>query len=304
MAKLGLSIIIPCFNSGYFLEEAVESIRFQSFKYSFEIIIINDASTDAITNNILKRLSLLPEITIINFVNNKGVQQSRNAGLQAAKFRYILPLDADDKLNIDPIVLKLGSYMDRSIDLLELNNHVAFVHSMSLMFGEFHGLTISSYPVNELLILKKHHCPTSIIFRKSDAIASGGYDKSILKWQDWSFAVGLLNSRFLRNKKNDISFFEGPYHLYRIHNSTLRISEHEIDEKQMVYNTVKLYPEIFRTYYPNYTDESIAITVHQSKPSKMLDLLYVAQHNIDLAIKMITERDYFLDSNRKLGTIP
>ena len=60
-----ITIIIPCYNSGNFLIRSVESILGQTFK-NFEIIIINDGSTEKITLKILKQFKKNPKIKIIN----------------------------------------------------------------------------------------------------------------------------------------------------------------------------------------------------------------------------------------------
>ena len=69
------------------------------------------------------------------------------------------------------------------------------------MFGEYSGLTMYSYPLNEFLVLEKYHVQTNIVYRKQDAFNAGLYNESIKKWQDWSFAIAILNSRFLLGKK-------------------------------------------------------------------------------------------------------
>lgn len=87
-----ISIIIPVFNKENYIQTAIESVLSQSFK-DFEIIIVNDGSTD----NTLEVLSSLTDkrIRIIN-QSKSGVSLARNRGIIEANGEYICFLDADD----------------------------------------------------------------------------------------------------------------------------------------------------------------------------------------------------------------
>jgi len=290
MNTLGFSIIIPCFNAGKFLVEAIDSIVNQSFRYPYEIIISDDGSRDSETLHALAHLEVRPLVKIIRSRENKGAQFARNAAIRIARFPFVFSIDADDKLNADETILRDGTYPDIAIEILASFPDIAFVHGTTLMFGDFSGLTISAYPISESLVLAKHHVQNSIVYRKEDAVGAGLYDEDIRKWQDWSFAVALLNCRFKSGKKNKIYFIDRPFYLYRIYNDHKRVSSGEIDEKSMVKITVKRSPEIFRNHYKNLSDDEIADLVFESKPSKLNDLFYIAYYNLDRAIEIAKER--------------
>ena len=74
-----VSIIIPCFNSGFLLERAINSAKSQSYK-NVEIIVVNDGSTDKFTLNYLKKLN---DIKVIHQIN-KGLPSARNKGISNA----------------------------------------------------------------------------------------------------------------------------------------------------------------------------------------------------------------------------
>lgn len=302
--KKGISIIIPCYNSGPFLRETVESIFQQPFRHPFEVIIIDDGSNDQGTQLILKKAEDDFYIKVIRLEYNQGVQHARNTGLKAAIFDYIFTIDSDDRLNTDKDVLKDGTYADRAIDILYSSPDVAFVHGICLMFGSYNGFTISAYPVTESLILEKHHAQTSIVYRKRDALEAMLYDEDIKKWQDWSFAVGILNTRFLSARENKIAFLDTPHYLYRIHNQTNRISSEMISEREMIKMTVLRHPEIFRNYYKNMSDEEIVNTVLSKKPNKLKDLLYIASNDIKRALTVMTQRGFKIQSTNEPPDIP
>jgi glycosyltransferase involved in cell wall biosynthesis len=304
MSKIGISIIIPCYNAGKFLAEAVESILAQPFRYPFEVIIVDDGSTDIQTQLVLEELQHTGNIKVIRLSENRGVQFARNTGLRLASFDFIFPLDADDCLNSDWKVLEKGTYPDKAIDILNSCQDVAFVHTMTLMFGNYNGLTISTYPVTESLVLEKHHVSIDIIYRREDAINAGLYNESITKWQDWSFAVGLLNSRYLSGMKNNIQYLQIPHLLYRIHSEGQRISSSPVNEKEMIHKTFLCYPEIFRKYYDKLSDEDIVNIVLSKKPDKLKDLMYVASNDIKIALELVSHRGFSLVSNNEPKNIP
>ena len=95
-----ISIIIPCYNQGEYLFECIDSLQKQTFQ-DFEIIIVNDGSSDPSTLNFLKEIKqnspLKNKLNILN-QENKGLPGARNTGIKKSAGTWILPLDADDKL--------------------------------------------------------------------------------------------------------------------------------------------------------------------------------------------------------------
>jgi glycosyltransferase involved in cell wall biosynthesis len=90
-----VSVIIPCFNQGEYVDQAVDSVLKQSFQ-DFEIVIVNDGSTDPFTISHLQNYSR--QKTTVVHTDNQGLAAARNNGIRQAKSEYILPLDADDKI--------------------------------------------------------------------------------------------------------------------------------------------------------------------------------------------------------------
>ncbi|MFS4432358.1 glycosyltransferase family 2 protein [Chryseobacterium sp. S90] len=94
---LELSIIIPVYNTPLsYVRECLASIDLAQIRYCYEVIIVNDGSTDRELTNYLKDYK--NERTTVIHKENSGVSASRNIGLKQAKGNFLLCLDSDDKL--------------------------------------------------------------------------------------------------------------------------------------------------------------------------------------------------------------
>lgn len=116
-----LSIIIPVYNVEKYIEECIESVLNQNLD-SFEVIIVNDGSTDKSMERIKKFLD--NRFIIIN-QKNLGLSSARNTGLKNAKGKYILFLDSDDKLKKNTLNELVSNIKRDNLDIL-LCNHKKF----------------------------------------------------------------------------------------------------------------------------------------------------------------------------------
>lgn len=96
MDKVRISIIIPVYNAEEFLDRCLNSILIQNY-YSFEVILVNDGSTDSSPMICERYSSMDPRFRTIH-QENMGVSAARNAGLNIADGRYIMFVDSDDAL--------------------------------------------------------------------------------------------------------------------------------------------------------------------------------------------------------------
>jgi glycosyltransferase involved in cell wall biosynthesis len=82
-----ISVVIPCFNDGNYLPETISKLGLQT-NQSFEIIIVNDGSTDNNTLQVLDQLAEQPNITVLHKENGR-MSSARNHGVKQAKGKYI-----------------------------------------------------------------------------------------------------------------------------------------------------------------------------------------------------------------------
>lgn len=94
-----VSFVLPCFNTGRYVEECVDSLYRQGLRSNqFEIICVNDCSTDNTLTVLEQIASTHPEVRIINHKNNLGSGGAYTTGLKEAKGKYIQFVDSDDFL--------------------------------------------------------------------------------------------------------------------------------------------------------------------------------------------------------------
>lgn len=110
-----ISIIIPCFNNGKYVEKCLKSINKQSYQ-NYEVIIINDGSSDNSKSVIQNFIEGKTRYFLIN-QNNSGVSVARNKGLQIAKGDYICFVDADDYIEPNYLEVLYKTMVNNESDL-------------------------------------------------------------------------------------------------------------------------------------------------------------------------------------------
>ena len=172
-----VSIIIPCYNGHAFLAQAVASALCQDLE-SKEVIVIDDGSTAPETAEALARLP--EEVTIIR-QENRGVAAARNRGFDAARGRYVLPLDCDDWIEPD--------YIRRAFELIA-GREDAFVYSWLATFGEYEAVLRKRWDPFELMFANQ--TGPCIMVPKTLWHRVGGYDETMrIGPEDWDFNIRL-----------------------------------------------------------------------------------------------------------------
>ncbi len=179
--SLSVSVIIPCFNQGQFIDEAVDSVLAQSFR-EFEIIIVNDGSTDGETNQLLQHYNR-PKTRILS-TDNQGLAAARNNGIRVSQGKYILPLDADDRIG--------STYVEQAVRLLDSREDLGIVYCQARLFGAVETpWQLPEFSLDQMLLDNVIFC--SALFRRSDWEMVGGYDeKLVYGWEDYDFWLSLL----------------------------------------------------------------------------------------------------------------
>ncbi len=217
-----ISIIIPCYNAGKFLPDAIESVKKYHGKYTCEIIIIDDGSTDAETLRILDKYSEKSDITILH-QENQGAAAARNAGCKIAKGRYLHFLDSDNKTTSD--------YIQKAVDFLNTNPEFAVYYGKPMFFGDNSrpGFKTGSFNIDKLLIF--NYIDMCSFVRKSAFEQAGGFDESLPRLQDWDLWLSIYEKKWKFHFQN-----ENLYHYRIVANS---IGGQNLDEIMEIANKVR-----------------------------------------------------------------
>ncbi len=112
-----ISVIIPVYNTEKYVEKCLESLAKQEMK-DFEVIIVNDGSTDN-SENVIKNYMQSSKLNIKYLEKeNGGLASARNYGVEKASGKYISFLDSDDYLDKN-LFSELEKYIDKDIDLIK-----------------------------------------------------------------------------------------------------------------------------------------------------------------------------------------
>ena len=181
-----ISVVIPVFNGEITIQETIESVLNQTFS-DFEIIVINDGSTDStleIVSNILD-----PRLNVLTYPN-AGLAASRNRGITLSKGEYIAFLDADDLWTPDKL--------EAQLDLLQANSEAAVAYSWTNCIDKQNSflrrgyyLSVSGEVYQHLLLTNFLENGSNPLIRHQALKAVGGFDESLKSSEDWEMYLRL-----------------------------------------------------------------------------------------------------------------
>ncbi|HEY9837847.1 MAG TPA: glycosyltransferase, partial [Vampirovibrionales bacterium] len=181
MSKIAVSVIIPCYNQGEFVLEAIASVE-SCQDAIYEIVIVNDGSTSPVTQKVLTYLQEKGYQVIEQ--SNQGLAAARNTGIKKAQGRYILPLDADNRIK--------PAYITEAVAILDEHPEVGVVYGNAELFGEKTGIVeVPDFDINRLVA--GNYIDACAVFRRTVWQDCGGYDSHIprkLGYEDWDFWLG------------------------------------------------------------------------------------------------------------------
>ena len=114
--EICISVIIPFYNSQDHIDNCLDTLQKQYFKKTYEIIMIDDGSTDKTVEKIIKRNN--PFIKIFHLKENKGPAAARNLGLKNSSGKYIFFLDADDTISLDILTKLYDEVLENQYDVI------------------------------------------------------------------------------------------------------------------------------------------------------------------------------------------
>ena len=233
---IAISVVIPVFNTGKYVEKCLDSILKQTLK-NIEIICVNDCSTDnslEILQNLAKRDN---RIKIMDLKENKGVSNARNTGIDLAQGEYIYLIDSDDWLDEDYLEEMLKKIKETKANVIINANFVnEYADANKKAYSKFNFLTKDFEIFNSKTVQK--FFPPVIWTRlyKREYINKYNFRFPMVKCgaEDIYFAYACD----LMQEKSYI--FKGPYYHYSQHQtSAMHLKErgfHYIESFKLLYN--------------------------------------------------------------------
>ena len=177
-----ISIIVPCYNVGPYLEETLQSVLDQTYK-TWECIVVNDGSPDN-TRDIGLAWEAKDKRFIYLELKNGGVERARNKGIERAEGEFILPLDGDDKL--------ASSFLEKTLQVFKDQPDTMLVYTLVELFEAQQGLfALNSFSLENLAIRNMIVC--TALYRKTEWERTGGYDEMVkYHWEDWEHWINML----------------------------------------------------------------------------------------------------------------
>jgi hypothetical protein len=172
------TVVIPCYNTGSFLRDAIESVLSQTYQ-STELIVVDDGSSDD-TSAVA---SSYPCIRLIR-QRNQGVSAARNAGLSQSRGEYVVFLDADDRLLPDALEVGVRSLESRPACAFSSGQiRLADESGSFLRIPEPHCIEQDHY----LTLLKYCYIwtPSAVMFRAAVLRSVGGFAVGLSGAADW-----------------------------------------------------------------------------------------------------------------------
>lgn len=271
-SEIKISIIITAYNYGKFITQALNSAINQNYSKPYEIIIINDGSTDN-TLDILNNYKDKADIKIIN-TENIGLAKACNLGINKSQGEYIIRLDADDYFD-ENILLVESSILDARPDIgMVYPDYFLMDHHGNIM--DYIRLQKAN---DEVKLFDRSPLAAGALYRKTCYDSIGGYDENLKYQEDYDFWL-----RFV--ERYNVYNVNLPLLYYRKHqNSMSTNSVQRMKTRQYVKNklakTKKEKPEILAIIPAKENDwtngECLALTDLAGKP--------VISYSIEEALK-------------------
>lgn len=244
-SKPKISVIIPTYNYGEYVSEALDSVLAQTYK-DYEIIVIDDGSTDNTKDIVGKYIeNSIGNIKYI-YQENKGVSNARNTGIKNARGEYIAFLDADDIWFPDKLELQM--------DLFEKNPELGLVFCNTFSFNEHSSSKKTGFQLNpagepakilQSLVIRNRISTNTVIVKKRYFDKTGLFDEDLRFGEDYDMWLRIA-------KYYKVDYLNTVLTKYRLHvNNLSKINKEK--EERVIIDMIKIRkralqenPEIFK----------------------------------------------------------
>lgn len=205
-----VSVIVPCYNYGKYLAEALNSVLSQTYT-NWECFIVNDGSLDN-TEEVALEFTKADNRFIYIYQKKSGHSAARNNALKQAKGKFIQFLDADDFIESDKLLLQVSTLDD--------NPNIDFIYSSKLIFTDnenkreyrpfdliYHSIASGKNEVIlNALVNDNFFLPGCSLFRTEVYQQVGDLNETLFGLEDWEYwyRIALLGKEFYYDNRNGV----------------------------------------------------------------------------------------------------
>ncbi|OOV20926.1 hypothetical protein BXU11_17170 [Flavobacterium sp. LM5] len=171
--KIEITVFIALFNSENYISDTIKSVLNQTFT-NYEILIINDASTDnsvAIVENFNSK-----RIRLVHNSENKGICFTRQRGVEEAKGKYIAILDADDIAEKNRLQIQYD-FLEQNQEFAVCGTNTKFIDENSNPLQDEFIVNTNYDEIKLKLLFANQFINSSVLIRKSAIEEIGGYKR-------------------------------------------------------------------------------------------------------------------------------
>ena len=201
-----LSVVVPYYNMGSYVEETIRSIQASGYS-PLEIIVVNDGSTEKPSLEKLQLLEGIPGVRVLH-KRNEGLSLARNTGAREARGEFLAFLDPDD--TIEP------AYYPRAVEVLKHYDNVYFAGAWVRYFGENEGGWPCFTPEPPFVLYHNMINTSGLVYKKAAFLQYGLNDRDMLfGMEDYDSLLSLLE-----NGCSGVAFPE-PFFNYRVRKGSM-----------------------------------------------------------------------------------
>ncbi|HEY6433888.1 MAG TPA: glycosyltransferase [Acetobacteraceae bacterium] len=216
------TVVVPLYNYAHYVEEALASVRAQTIPL-LDLVLVDDASTDeslaVATRWARANADRFNRVLVLRNSTNAGLALTRNAGFNASETKYILPLDADNRL--------LPRCLEACLSAAHKSS-AAFIYPEIKCFGDTDGV-IGAESFSPMRLAGGNYIDAMALVTKYTWAAVGGYTHITHGWEDYDFWCRCVERGFWGEQVAEVLAE------YRVHGqSMLRTSTDILAHKQFV----------------------------------------------------------------------
>ena len=211
-----VSIIVPAYNNGEYIGEALDSVIAQTYPY-WECIVVDDGSTDNTREIVAEYCQKESRITYL-YQENSGPSVARNNGIEHTSGEFILPLDSDDKI--------ADTYLEKAVNHFLQHPETTLVYCKTELFGAESGeYILPKYDYANIIYQNCIVC--TAMYKRSDYLNTTGYNPNMIHGlEDWDFWISLLSPESIVYRLDELLFY------YRIKDSSrnMTCTQHHLNK--------------------------------------------------------------------------